>query len=146
MHKQNNSIDSLFISVAKLHYSRAQDLFNKLGLHRGQPPILFVLWEQDGRTQREISERLMSTPATVTVILQRMEKSGFIIRKPDRHDLRVSRVYLTDKGKEIRSAVEDTLKDLEAQTFANFNTEELALIRRFFIQIKENLLKPGGTA
>jgi len=138
------SLDFLLANICHLHHSLAHRLFEAIGLYRGQPPVLLALWEQEGFTQIELAERLQIAPATVTKMLQRMEKAGFIQRKPDGIDQRVSRVYLAEAGRAIQSKVETVWKTMEAETFANLTLEEQALLRRLLLQIRENLHHATG--
>jgi len=138
------TLDFLLANICHLHHTRAHQLFEAIGLYRGQPPVLLALWEQEGVTQTELSERLKIAPATVTKMLQRMEKTGFIRREPDAEDQRVSRVYLTKAGRAIQGDVETVWKTMEAETFANFTPEERAVLRRFLLQMRENLLRATG--
>jgi DNA-binding MarR family transcriptional regulator len=85
-------------------------------LKRSASTALLALWEQEGFTQTELADRLKITPATVTKMLQRMEKTGFIQRKPDAKDQRASRVYLTKAGRAIQDDVEVVWKTMEAET------------------------------
>ena len=134
------TMDFLLASICHLHHTRARQLFEATGLHRGQPEVLLALWEQEGITQTELAGRLKITPATVTKMLQRMEKTGFIQRKPDARDQRVSRVYLTQAGRAVRRDVEAVWKTMEAETFTNLTQAERATLRRFLLQMLENLL------
>jgi DNA-binding MarR family transcriptional regulator len=86
---QAETMDFLLANVCHLHHTRAHQLFEAIGLYREQPLVLLALWEQEGFTQTELAERLKIAPATVTKMLQRMEKAGFIQRKPDAEDQRV---------------------------------------------------------
>jgi len=138
------TMDFLLANICHLHRTRARQLFDAIGLYRGQPLVLLALWEQEGFTQTELAERLKIAPATVTKMLQRMEKTGFIQRKPDVQDQRVSRVYLTKAGRAIQGDVEAVWKTMQAETFANFTPEERALLRRFLLQTRENLLHATG--
>lgn len=139
------SLDFLLGQVCKLHRGRMFTLFEELGLYHGQPPMLFVLWEQDGQTHSELAGRLHIQASTVTKMVQRMEKAGFIERRPDPADQRVSRVYLTDVGHAVREDVNRVWRQLEDETFAGFTSEEQVLLRRFFLQMRENLLRAGGS-
>lgn len=138
------TLDFLLANICHLHHTRARQLFEAIGLYRGQPPVLLALWAREGLTQTELAERLKIAPATVTKMLQRMEKTGFIRREPDAEDQRVSRVYLTKSGHAIQSDVEAIWKTMEAESFANFTSEERVLLRRFLLQIRENLLRATG--
>jgi len=138
------SLDFLLAQVSHLHHSRAHQRLEAIGLYRGQPPVLRALWEKEGLTQKELAELLHNTPATITKMLQRMEKAGFIQRKPDAEDQRISRVYLTETGHIVQSQVEETLKNMEVETFTGFTPEECLVLRRFLLHIRQNLLQAMG--
>jgi DNA-binding MarR family transcriptional regulator len=146
MHKADSSdaLDLLLANICHLHHTRAHQLLEALGLYRGQPPVLRALWMQEGLTQTELAEKMDITPATMTKMLQRMEKTGFIQRKADVEDQRVSRVYLTEAGRAVQQDVEAVFKKTEEETFGNFTLEERVLLRRFFLQMRENLITATG--
>lgn len=136
---KEESLGFLFGEISRLHHSRAHSIFSEHGLHRGQHRILFILWHRDGVTQKELAEEINLAPATITDALQRMEKTGFIERRSDAEDQRVSRVYLTDKGRNLQMQVFNVFKFLEEESFKGFTIEEKVLLRRFFLQIRDNL-------
>jgi DNA-binding MarR family transcriptional regulator len=138
---KSESLDFLLAQICRLHHVRAHTLLEVLGLYCGQPPLLRALWEQEGLTHGELAARLHVQPATVTKMLRRMEKAGFVERRPDTEDQRVSRVYLTDAGRAIQNEVKQVWHILENETFDGFTTEERALLRRFLRQMRENLLQ-----
>lgn len=137
--REEDSLHSLLWQVIRQHFIRHHHLLHKIGLHKGQPPILAMLWERDGLTQKEIAETLRLRPSTVTAVLKGMERAGLLKREPDPEDMRVSRVYLTEKGKHLKKDVEEIIKTLEEECFAGFTLEEKVLLRRFLIQIRDNL-------
>jgi DNA-binding MarR family transcriptional regulator len=134
----DTSIDALIAQVCRMHYRRAHDLFEELGLYRGQPPLLHELWKCEGRTHGELAERLHVQPATITKMLQRMQEAGFVQRRRDTEDQRVSRVYLTATGREIQERVQQVWRQLEDEALAGFTLEERDLLRRFLVQIRDN--------
>ncbi len=138
------SLDFLLAQVSRLHHYRAHELLGGLGLYRGQPPVLYALWEKDGLTHGELAQRLQITPATVTRMIQRMEKSGFLQRRPDPGDQRVSRVYLTEAGRAVRDQVEAVWARMERENFAGFDAEERVILRRFLLQVRDNLRQATG--
>ena len=144
-HKRHPAeMDFLLANIGHLHHLRAHQLLEALGLYRGQPPVLFALWEKEGQTQTELAEHLKVAPATVTKMLQRMEKSGFIQRHPDPVDQRVTRVFLTETGRTIQNEVESVWNKMERDAFSSFSKEELAILRQFLIQIRDNLSAASG--
>jgi DNA-binding MarR family transcriptional regulator len=123
---------------------RAHQLFESFGLYRGQPPLLKALWEQEGLTHSELATRLHNTPATISRMLQRMEKAGFVVRRTDKTDQRVSRVYLTDAGRRVQAQVEATFKAIEAETFAGLRPEEMVNLQGYLLQVRANLRRVTG--
>lgn len=134
------SLDSLFAQICKLKHARIHTLLEGLGLYRGQPPVLQALWEQEGLMHTELARRLRVQPATITKMLKRMEKAGFVERRPDPADHRVSRVYLTEAGQAVRADVQQVWHRLEEEAFAGLSSEERTTLRRFFLHIRENLV------
>ena len=135
------SIDFLLVQVCKAHRARAHALLEEIGLYQGQPHMLHLLWQEDGPTHGELAERLHVQPSTVTKMVQRMEKAGFVDRRDDVQDQRISRVYLTAAGRAVQEQVRGVWARLEAETFDGFTLEERVLLRRFFLQMRENLLR-----
>jgi DNA-binding MarR family transcriptional regulator len=135
------SSDFLLAQVCRLYHSRARTLLEEFGLFRGQPPLLCALWEEEGRTHSELAEHLHVQPATITKMIKRMERAGFVERRQDMQDQRVSRVYLTAAGQNVRDAVEGVLRKLEEQTFAGFSSEERALLNQFLLRVRDNLMQ-----
>ena len=138
------SLDFLLAQVCHLHYSRAHQLFEAIGLYRGQPPLLQALWKQEGLTHTQLAANLRVSPSTITKMLQRMGKAGFIVRKLDTEDERVSRVYLTEAGHAIQAQVQATFGTMESEAFSGFTLEEGVLLRRFLLQLRQNLERATG--
>lgn len=134
------SLNHLLVQVCRLHHARAHSLFEKIGIYRGQPPLLLALEEQEGLTHSELAAHLHVTPATITKMLQRMGRAGLVERRPDPDDQRVSRAYLTDAGHEILNDVKQVIATEASETFDGFTPEERVLLRRFLLQIRENLM------
>jgi len=143
-HKPPDTLDFLLANICSLHHVRVHQLLDALGLYRGQPHLLRALWEQEGPTQTDLAEYMKITTATMTKMIQRMEKAGFIQRKPDPDDQRISRVYLTDVGRAVQQDVEAVWVKMNEETFAGFTDDELALLRHFLLQIRLNLGKAAG--
>ena len=133
------SLDRLFSQICRLKHARVHTQYESLGLYRGQPRVLHALWDQEGLTHTDLSRLLQVQPATITKMLQRMEKAGFVERRHDLEDRRVSRVYLTAAGRAVREDVQKVWRGLEEEAFAGFTEEEGMLLRQFFSRIRDNL-------
>lgn len=134
-----NSLYYVFLEIQRLHYYRSHKLLDEIGIYHGQPPMLFILNKKDGQSQKELADRLNVKPSTITVMLGRMEKSGLVERRQDDEDQRVSRVYITEEGKNVCEKAKEVMKNLEEECFGNLSSEEKIILRRLLLQIRDNL-------
>ena len=138
-----DSIDFWVAQVGRLHYTRLHALMEDLGLFPGQPPVLFHLWEKDGRSQTELAELLCIKPATMTKMINRMEKAGFIRREADLKDQRVSLIYLTEAGLAVKNDVQHIFERLNRELVKGFTPEEQVSLKSFLVKLRNNL-QPGN--
>lgn len=115
------------------------DALAGVGLYPGQEHFLWHLWREDGLTQSQIVDRLCVQPPTVSKMLDRMEKTGLVTRRPDPDDSRVTRVFLTEQGRALEHSVCTVWVDLEDRINANLTAEERVLLRRLLLQVRDNL-------
>ena len=137
--KLDHSYGLLIARVALIHRIRISEYLSEHNLYVGQEMLLKCLWNQDGLSQKEIADLMGIQAATATLMVIRMERSGFVVRKTDPEDQRVSLVYLTDLGRSLQSAVEEGWIAIEQQILEGFSLEERLLLRRYLEQIYKNL-------
>ena len=125
--------------IGRRHRQRAEEALNKLGLHAGQEMALLRLWIEEGLPQAQLAASMRVEPPTATKMLQRIEQAGLIERRANPHDARVTRVYLTERGRSLERPVLDVWKKLEAQTVAGLSATEQALLSRLLQQVSANL-------
>ena len=82
--------------LARLHRTAFRSLFREDGFQPAQAGAMKVILRFPGLSQRELADKLHIQRATATVMLQKMEKAGFIDRRPDKEDQRISRIYPTE--------------------------------------------------
>ncbi|MGM9552586.1 MAG: MarR family winged helix-turn-helix transcriptional regulator [Clostridia bacterium] len=134
-------VERLVREVDRLHFTRFHQTLSAFGLGKGQPPILKQLSEHDGCKQSEIAQCGHVTAATTTVMLQTMEKNGLIERRPDEKDLRVMRVYITEKGKEIQKKCDEAICAMEEELYSDFTKEELEIFVHLLEKKRDKLKK-----
>jgi MarR family transcriptional regulator, organic hydroperoxide resistance regulator len=136
-----DSLNYLFIQVAKAHRARTHELLSTLGLHVGQEMILVALWMQDGQTLSQLAERLEVQPPTVTKMVQRMEISGIVKREASQEDNRVLHVFITSKGKNLQAKIEKVWEQVEREFVSELSKEEKLVFQKVLIKAKEGLNK-----
>lgn len=129
------------VQLCKAHRQKAETLLSTVGLHTGQEFILMHLWQNDGCIQTELVDEMCVQPATITKSLDRMEAAGFVERRPDDDDRRVSRVYLTPAGRALQEKVDALWQELETSTFGDFTSADRDTFRRLAVRARENVMR-----
>lgn len=137
---------SMFMRIDRRFMGKCFGQMQELGIYPGQIPVLGLLAYKDGLSQREIAEHLRIKPPTVNVTVQRLEKAGFLFRKADEKDQRVSRIYLTEKGKQAKERGMKRVEENEKILLDGFSDAELCFLRRFLEQITANIDKIPGSS
>ncbi|WP_019217164.1 MarR family winged helix-turn-helix transcriptional regulator [Legionella tunisiensis] len=82
------------------------------------------LYSQDGLTQAEMHKRIGIEQPTAVRTLDRMERDGFILRKPSSDDRRVVLIYLTEKAQQCKKEIDRCAIQLNELALTGFNEEE----------------------
>jgi DNA-binding MarR family transcriptional regulator len=73
---------------------------------------------------KDIEEEFRLSHPTVSGLLARLEKKGFIEMRSDREDRRCKRIYLLDKGKDCNKSMYETICATENRLVEGFTEEE----------------------
>lgn len=117
----------------------AGHLLRDLGLHRGQELLLMHLWDSGPVRQTELIAVLDSDSATITRMVQRLEKAGLVERAPDPNDGRATLVSSTSAGDAVRARIERMWRDLEAATVGDLPPTTLAPLLDALAAVEANL-------
>lgn len=98
--------------AAQAVFRQSREVLAPHGITPVQYAVLQVLWEKDRQTGAEIGARLVLDSATVTGILDRLEKLELVERRADRDDRRINRICLTAKGKKRRAVLQSEMDEL----------------------------------
>ena len=104
--------------LRKAWYSLNQ-AFRRRIAYSGLTPDQFTMLRQlneapeEGVTQRELSIKMTSDPNTIASLLDRMEKSGLVERRPHEKDRRAHRVKLKEKGRKLYFELRDIAINLQ---------------------------------
>lgn len=97
-----------------------------IGLFPGQEILLMKLAEKEGEPQKALCDSFSLDHSTVAKSLGRLEAQGLIHRHKCAEDGRVTKVFLTDEGREVTSAIAKVWADLEKLTISDLTPAEQA--------------------
>ena len=80
--------------------------------------LLIPLYEEDGLRQGELARRSHLSKQTLTTMARALERDGLIERRSDPADGRATQIFLTDRARRLRPALERILTDLDTRVAA----------------------------
>ena len=122
-----NRIDEVLISLRRV--TRAIDLHSKhlmktAGLTAPQMLILQTLRDQGDAIISDVANHISLSQATVTSILDRLEKRGLVMRERSQQDKRKVYACLTDAGSELIRNAPMPLQDYFIRQFSDLQDWE----------------------
>lgn len=109
------------------------------GVTRVQWRALKAIAIEQGRTQASLAEALDLEPIAVGRVLDRLQKAGFIERRPDPNDRRCWRLYLGQRSASVSAEVEQIAEAMRAESLHGVSAEDLATTQRVLGQIRQTL-------
>lgn len=110
---------------------------DKYDLTYPQLLVLFLLWEKEGQSVKELGTQLFLDNGTLTPLLKRMEKKELVSRKRSTEDERIVQIFLTKKSKELQEMIpcmaESMLCDI------GMNPEEVAVMAENIHKVRQNI-------
>lgn len=104
-----------------------------------QGRILYVLWQKDEISISSLSAQTSLTNTTLTAMLDRMEKSGLIVRKPDPGDRRNRLIVLTEKAKSLQDDYTRISRRMNEIYYSGFTEEEIVQFESYLQRVLNNL-------
>ncbi len=112
--------------------------------------MLIYLWQQEERGSEnaaqtgpaDIADHTIRDRTTVTRLLDGMEKKGWVTRVLHPQDRRRFQVGLTDKGRDLRTALIPLARTHMAKAFAGLDQHELEVANKVLRHMVENLMSP----
>ena len=132
-------LEFMLREVGKVHTNKINEVLGEVGLHKGQPMMLRILYRKDGVSQSHLAKELSIKAATASAMVKRLEKGGYVVRKRDSVDERVSNVYLTDKGRELSTKLKGYQRQMDTMIFEGFTDTEKDTMKDFLNRIHDNL-------
>jgi len=106
-----------------------------LGVGAGQFMFLVELYKGDGRSQEDLAETLNIDKGTTARAIKKLEEEGFLTREKDEIDKRAYKLYLTDKGKSVKTSIYEVLSKWEIYMTTNLTEEEHDIVRTLLRKI-----------
>jgi DNA-binding MarR family transcriptional regulator len=133
---------SIGSAIRTTHRHFAQELQERLAPYDipiGMWYFLRALWEEDGLTQRQLSQRVGSMEPTTVEQLRNMERRGYVERRRSLDDRRKIHVHLTESGRALKIDLMPFAIDVNRLALDGLSDGEIGFLRLILERIRANL-------
>jgi DNA-binding MarR family transcriptional regulator len=109
------------------------------GVPFGHWAFLRILWESDGLTQKELSERAGVMEPTTFAAMKTMEELGYVSRRQLPTNKKNVYVFLTDKGQELKQRLVPLAEETNQISSAGVSPQDLRITRKVLLAMIANL-------
>ena len=109
-----------------------------------QTGILFLLRQEDGQSMTQLSNALDIDNSTLTGFIDRMERSGYVVRSPGDSDRRAFRISITPQGLEESNRAGPLIRKINEEIKSGFSQEEIETFKRVLRGLLEKCGKSGA--
>ncbi len=109
------------------------------GLINSHGTVLSAMYDNDGKmTMNGIARFVGKRKSTITDMVKKLEKLGYVSREKSKEDARVIEVTLTEKGWEFRNTFKEISRELLEKTYGGFTEEEKEVLMGLLFKIRKN--------
>ena len=109
------------------------------GLYAGQDGVMLALAETDGLTAGALAARLGVKAPTMTRTIGRMEAQGFLERRPDEGDARLTKVFLTAPGRDRLQTIAEAGQHSEKLATRGLTDKQVRTLLKLLRAVDNNL-------
>lgn len=134
-----------YLTIAKIHEYADRFIIEELkknnieGLVPSHGEILLSLYQNDKMMMKDIADKIHRTKSTVTVLVNKLEKSGFVKRENLDTDNRYSYISLTKKGQDFKPIFDKITDNTNEKLYQNILDSEYEVLDKILDRVLENI-------
>ncbi len=137
----NDRLAHLIRDASRAFHKALQIRLAQHGIPFGHWAFLRILWEKDGLTQKELSERAGVMEPTTFSAMKAMEAMGYVVRRQLPTNKKNVYVYLSDEGRALKSVLVPMAIDTNNISIEGIPPEDIKTTRRVLLAMIENLAR-----
>ena len=114
------------------------DKWGVKGLATSHGDILDALLRSEKLTMKELADKIGRDKSTITALVDKLIKQGYVEKTRDIADNRVMFVTLTEKGKKLKPMFESISQDLLSKVYKDISENEKEELIKTLKKIKNN--------
>lgn len=100
--------------------------------------VIFALWNEDNIPIKKLVEKTSLDKATLTGIIDRLERDGYVKRIPSPDDKRATLISRTGKDEVFKSKIPEVSKQQNKLFYKGFSTSEIKEFEEYLKRILQN--------
>jgi DNA-binding MarR family transcriptional regulator len=123
---------------------RLQKNFRTAGLEITieQWSVLYHLWKEDELSQQELGTRTFRDKASITRLIDNLEKQGLVTRVASNTDRRINKVCLMEAAKPLQQMTYDIANQTMNEALQNITKDEIEVVKNVLQRVYDNLTHP----
>lgn len=137
---EDKELLNLFTDMVRAHTAYMDRQLASLQLSNGQGGVISVLGRNGALTQNELARFRQVTPATISIMLDRMERDGLVTRDSVSGGGRANLVQLTDEGRRVFKVLDEFMEGEPRTVFAGLSQTEKDAAGELFRKLTDNVV------
>ena len=137
----NDRLAHLVRDAARAFHKALQMRLAAHGVPFGHWTFLRILWESDGLTQKELSERAGVMEPTTFTAMKAMEARGYIVRRQLPTNKKNVYVYLSDDGRAMKTWLVPLAEETNSVSIEGVSPDAIKTTREVLLAMIDNLAR-----
>ncbi len=142
---EERGLGFLLTEAARLLRKLIDRRLQPLGLTRAQWAVLAILSKRDGLSQSQLADELEIEKTTAGRLIDHIEKSAWIERRPIPGDRRFWGVHLTERARPLITEIEQIVLTTRADMLRGLSADQQRFLSEALHSVKANLSKSLDT-
>lgn len=134
----------VIVQAARSMRTRLSRNLAESGLYAGQDGVIQALSNEDGLTPGALAQKLGVKAPTMTRTISRLEAQGFVERRADDKDARLTKVHLTEVGMSSLAQIEEASQECSLQAVKGLSGKEVKTLMKLLETVDTNLQDRSG--
>jgi len=113
--------------------------YESIKINPAQGRVMFPLWKKDDISFHELKEKTLLSKATLSHLLDNLEKAGYIKRIPSPNDKRTINIKLTEKNTELQDKYIQVSNQMKNIFYRDFTEEDIDEFEGYLRRLLNNL-------
>lgn len=138
--KVDSDLNVIIGKASRLMNNRLSKNLADFNVTSEQWSILASLWKKNGQTQQDLANIANKNKASITHLIDNMEKRNLVYRQSDEGDRRNNFIFLTDGGKELQESLNKIVKKTTKEITSGIDKKDLKVSKKVLKKIIENIV------